>query len=69
MAVRAHHLSRLFGLSMSRMRRTGQPRIARPVNVVGSGHGIANRTCNRAKGSEEDLDTYAGRASGLYPRL
>lgn len=75
MTIGSHHLGGLFGLSVTDGSITGQPGVARPVDVVMYGHGEAGWAGGASDARseegrvEESGDTYAGKASGLYPRL
>jgi hypothetical protein len=71
-AVWIHELRCLFGFGVSGGGVSCQPFVARPVNVRMSSHDVAQQS--QAGVSEEEHEqeedcTYAGRASGLYPRL
>lgn len=74
MAVWIHELCCLFRFGVSGGRVSCQPLVARPVNVRMSSHDVAQQTLDNHVGvsgeeHEQEEDTYAGRASGLYPRL
>lgn len=70
-AVLVEELGSLFWFGVSGGRVSSQPFVARPVNVRMAGHDFTRRA-REARGKSEGRGvgvTYAGRASGLYPRL